>query len=123
MAKIIKSTVTNGETVTAIRSVKIDDSAKVPSEFRREFDYTGVTRSQLLSIATRTLVIDEQGEYRKAPANKRKSLLSLKVSVAEMLKKKPAADPKEKAKKAAKATMTYEELLAMAAEMKPTETK
>ncbi len=121
MAKIIKSTSTIGEIVTAIRSVKIDDESKVASEFKRVFDFTDVTRQQLLGIATRTLVIDSQGEYRKAPANKRKALLSLEISVAEMLKKKPTADPKEKAKKAAKATMTYDEIMAMAAEMKPSE--
>lgn len=121
MATITKSTTTDGEIVTAIRSVRIDDKYKVASTFKRTFDFTGVTRAQLLSIATRTLVIDEQGTYRKAPVNKRKALLSVKVNVAEMLKKKPAADPKEKAKKAAMATMTYDEIMALAEEMKPQE--
>ncbi len=118
MAKIVKSTVLNGAIVTAIRSVKVQDSDKIASQFKREFDFSEVTVDQLRMIATRTLVIDEQGTYRKAPVGKRKALLSLKISVAEMLKKKPAADPKEKAKKAAMSTMTYEEIMAMAEEMK-----
>ena len=85
--KIEKSTSINGEVVTAVRSVKVDDTSTVSSEFKRTFDFTGATRDQLLKIATRALVIDEQREYRDAKPGERKNMLVKQVKVTEMLKK------------------------------------
>ena len=86
--KIEKTTSINGEVVTAVRSVKIDENSQVSSEFKRTFDFTEVTRAQLLKIATRALVIDEQDTYRRATPDKRKAMLVKQVKVLNMLTKK-----------------------------------
>jgi len=85
---IKKTTTITGEIAVAIRSVKIDETATAASEFKRTFDFTGCTREQLFGPAVRSLVIDEQGDYRKATPTERKKLLTRTIKVTDMLSKK-----------------------------------
>lgn len=80
-----------------------------------QLDFANVTESELLTLATRTVVIDLQGKFRKAKGANVKDWAGLKVSVRKHLdskrQRKTAAEKYEAARQAAR-QLTKEDLLA-----------
>ena len=79
-----------GMEVACVRNVKASKSDIHGTEVAWTFDFSDAPQHKILELATRSLVIDAQREFRMAPHAERKSLIIKRFLVADMLTKKRA---------------------------------
>lgn len=97
-----KSTTIMGDIVTVVHTVKPNEESQSRYELTWKYDYTNVTREELMRLATRPMVITKQGQWRGAKdrmnTEKWDNVTFVIRDLLDGAKKK--ADPVEKAKKA-----------------------
>ncbi len=88
-----------GTIVACTRKVKATNSDKVGTVVAWTFDFKSCPIEKIYELATRSLVIDIQREYRAAKPGERKSLINKDFVVTTLLaNRKQKADPVKKAK-------------------------
>ena len=93
------TTTIDGMKVACSRKVKSSNTDKVGTEVAWTFDFWDCEREQILELATRSLVIDVQREYRAAKPGARKALINNHFDVGVLLNgRKKKGDPVKKAK-------------------------
>ncbi len=86
----------DGQKVFCMAKVKASEADKVGIDVAWTFDFTGCPEAVKLHLASRTLVIDVQGDWRKAKPEARKSLIKKTIKVVDLMagrKRKPKAPP------------------------------
>lgn len=92
----------NENTVQATVTTKVDKDDPAPKTLTWILDYTGVTRDELMDIATRAMIVKLQGNYRRLDTDKERaekfaSGTTFSVS-AHMIRGRQSANPVAKAK-------------------------
>ena len=103
MSEVKRMTTINvdSETVDVTRNTKTSKGGK-QYQCHWVLDYSGVTKEQLLSLATRGIVIDKQREFRDAKPSERGDLAEQTIDVGAFLaetKSRKPADPRAAALK------------------------
>ncbi len=78
----------DGQKVHCMAKVKASNTDKVGIGVAWIFNFEGCKNDAILHLAARSLVIDQQREYRTSKPNERKSLINKEFLVRDMLKAK-----------------------------------